>query len=275
LENGSYQKVEDILSFILQNSGSGIGSSLVGGEGELIDENAGGGGNNVDAANHDEGSASIQQQPPPPAPATMNKDGDDSFESNHNNNNNNNNHHHHHDNDNYDYYDDDDSLKGDMARLSQSVAHLQRDLDNIDTSRFDWMYYYNNDDEDGGGGGTTTEQQDNLLDDARGDGRDIIGNRWKCWIRNWLLSHGIIKDEKVVNSLLLPDGDNDDDATTTRRGRGGLTIFDYEMDHVLVVTLLLVFFVLLRNRFKTMNDLLLFDEEDSSNDLGGMLGSDW
>ena len=54
----------------------------------------------------------------------------------------------------YYYYDDDDSLCGDMARLSKPIAHLQRDLDNVDVSQFD--------DDDGMYG---TEQADDLLED--------------------------------------------------------------------------------------------------------------
>jgi len=152
--------------------------------------------------------------------------------------------------------DDDNSISGDMARLSKSIAHLQRDLDNIDMSRFDGM--------------VDMEQQDLLDGGSRGNG-------WKRWIRNWLLSHGIIEDEKMVNSLLSNDderGEGDDDGSIITPGRGGFTIFDFERDYVLVLTLLLVFFVLLRNRFKTMNELM-FEEEDNQ-DLEGLLGgSDW
>ena len=157
--------------------------------------------------------------------------------------------------------DDDNSISGDMARLSKSIAHLQRDLDNIDMSRFDGM--------------VDMEQQQQQQGDGSGGSR---GNGWKRWIRNWLLSHGIIEDEKMVNSLLSDDdverGEGDDDGSIITPGRGGFTIFDFERDYVLVLTLLLVFFVLLRNRFKTMNDLM-FEEEDNQ-ELEGLLGgSDW
>jgi hypothetical protein len=58
-----------------------------------------------------------------------------------------------------------------------------------------------------------------------------MGNGWKCWIRTWVLSHGIVNDEKVVNSLLSSDarggGDGDGGGTITP-GRGGFTIFDFE-----------------------------------------------
>eukprot|EP00985_Skeletonema_marinoi_P015991 scaffold8454_cov113-Skeletonema_marinoi.AAC.1 len=158
--------------------------------------------------------------------------------------------------------DDDNSISGDMARLSKSIAHLQRDLDNIDMSRFDGMVDMEQQQQ---------QQQQDLLD---GGSR---GNGWKRWIRNWLLSHGIIEDEKMVNSLLSNDnerGEGDDDGSIITPGRGGFTIFDFERDYVLVLTLLLVFFVLLRNRFKTMNELM-FEEEDNQ-DLEGLLGgSDW
>jgi len=153
--------------------------------------------------------------------------------------------------------DDDNSISGDMARLSKSIAHLQRDLDNIDMSRFDGM--------------VDMEQQQQ----HDGSGSSSRSNGWKRWIRNWLLSHGIIEDEKMVNSLLSDDDveRGGDDGSIITPGRGGFTIFDFERDYVLVLTLLLVFFVLLRNRFKTMNELMF---EEDNQDLEGLLGgSDW
>jgi hypothetical protein len=171
-----------------------------------------------------------------------------------------------HDNNFYNDDDDDDddySLNGDMARLSKSIASLQRDLDNIDLSQFDDMY---GDDAAGEGGSSSgnTEQQDLLLgalNEDIGDGRRrgvAISKKWKRWIRNWLLSRGLINDDKVVNSLLGSDDDDRDRGvyalpTTMVDGEGSeeFRLFDFEVDHILVLTLLLVFFVLLYHRFKT------------------------
>ena len=156
-------------------------------------------------------------------------------------------------------YDDDDfddtSLSGDMARLSTSIAHLQRDLDNIDMSQFE----------------TICLEDEQQHDTTYGSGR---GNRWKSWIRKWLLSHGIVNDEKVLNHLLrsgTTNGGDDIGSNNITPGRGGFTIFDFERDYMLVLVLLLVFFVLLRNRFQTLNELLF---EDENRDLFGG-SSDW
>ncbi|KAK1732384.1 hypothetical protein QTG54_016919 [Skeletonema marinoi] len=246
---------EEILSSILRSGGS---SSFDDGDTNVIREVGGGGsGELVVDGNHDDGvgvnaDGSMSKKKPPAA--TINtqdaatKSTNNSFEQQS-----------HQQQHNYDD-DDDNSISGDMARLSKSIAHLQRDLDNIDMSRFDGMVDMEQ-----------QQQQQDLLD---GGSR---GNGWKRWIRNWLLSHGIIEDEKMVNSLLSNDeerGEGDDDGSIITPGRGGFTIFDFERDYVLVLTLLLVFFVLLRNRFKTMNELM-FEEEDNQ-DLEGLLGgSDW
>jgi hypothetical protein len=175
-------------------------------------------------------------------------------------------------NNNNSYNDDDDddddySLNGDMARLSKSIASLQRDLDNIDLSQFDDMYGDDAAGEGGGGSSSGNTEQELLLDALHediGDGRRrgvAISKKWKRWIRNWLLSRGLINDDKVVNSLLGDDGDDRDRGvyalpTTMVDGEGGegFRIFDFEVDHILVLTLLLVFFVLLYHRFKTAAD---------------------
>ena len=160
--------------------------------------------------------------------------------------------------------DDDYSLNGDMARLSKSIASLQRDLDNIDLSQFDDMYGDDDVGREGGGSSGGNTEQDLLLDalhDDIGDGRGrgvAISKKWKRWIRNWLLSRGLINDDKVINSLLGDDGGDHDRGvyalpTTMVDGEGGegFRLFDFEADHVLILTLLLVFFVLLYQRFKT------------------------
>lgn len=159
---------------------------------------------------------------------------------------------------------DDSSISGDLDRLGRSIACLQRDLDNIDMGGFDDMV-----------NGLEDQQ---LLPLYQGDG--VVGNArgkgWKRWIRNWLLSHGLIEDEKMVNLLLTEDNDENDGAATP--GRGGLSIFDFERDSILVVILLLVFFVLLRNRFHTLNELLFEQQQQGGwgeEELEGILGSDW
>jgi hypothetical protein len=168
------------------------------------------------------------------------------------------------DDDDDDDDDDDYSLNGDMARLSKSIASLQRDLDNIDLSQFDDMY---GDHDDSGEGSRGNMEQDLLLDalnedisDGRGRGV-AISKKWKSWIRNWLLSRGLINDDKVINSLLGGDDDDHDRGvyalpTTMVDGEGGegFRLFDFEADHVIILTLLLVFFVLLYQRFKTATD---------------------
>jgi hypothetical protein len=160
--------------------------------------------------------------------------------------------------------DDDYSLNGDMARLSKSIASLQRDLDNIDLSQFDDMY---GDDDVGREGISSSSsgnmEQDLLLDALNEDISDdrrrgvTISKKWKRWIRNWLLSRGLINDDKVINSLLGSDDDDHDRGvyalpTTMVDGEGGegFRLFDFEVDHVLILTLLLVFFVFLYHRFK-------------------------
>eukprot|EP00577_Skeletonema_sp_RCC1716_P021818 CAMPEP_0113396916 /NCGR_PEP_ID=MMETSP0013_2-20120614/14074_1 /TAXON_ID=2843 ORGANISM="Skeletonema costatum, Strain 1716" /NCGR_SAMPLE_ID=MMETSP0013_2 /ASSEMBLY_ACC=CAM_ASM_000158 /LENGTH=543 /DNA_ID=CAMNT_0000281409 /DNA_START=24 /DNA_END=1655 /DNA_ORIENTATION=- /assembly_acc=CAM_ASM_000158 len=253
---------EEILSSILRSGGS---SSFDDGDTNDVREVGGGGegsGELVVDGNHDgvavnaDGSMSKKKKPPA---ATINtqdaatKSTNNSFEQQSQQQQQQQQQH------NYDD-DDDNSISGDMARLSKSIAHLQRDLDNIDMSRFDGMV------------DMEQQQQQDLLDGGGGS----RGNGWKRWIRNWLLSHGIIEDEKMVNSLLSNDderGEGDDDGSIITPGRGGFTIFDFERDYVLVLTLLLVFFVLLRNRFKTMNELMF---EEDNQDLEGLLGgSDW
>ena len=167
------------------------------------------------------------------------------------------------------YVDDDDddySLNGDMARLSKSIASLQRDLDNIDLSQFDDMYG-DDDGREGGGSRSGNTEQDLLweaLNEDIGDDRRrgaAISKKWKRWIRNWLLSRGLINDDKVINSLLGSDDDDHDRGvyalpTTLVDGEGGdgFRSFDFEVDHVIILTLLLVFFVLLYQRFKTATD---------------------
>ena len=245
---------EIMLSILSSNSGSSLDGS--GSSSFSFNEDDHQEGDDDDDGDNKEGKAAVNAAKLPPPVTNNDQDGTiitknrhNSFESSSSNQ----------QQQQYNYDDDfdDTSLSGDMARLSTSIAHLQRDLENIDMAQFETICL---DDED---------------DDQQHDMYGGRGNRWKHWIRKWLLSHGIVNDEKVLNQLLLSgttnNGENDGSSNITP-GRGGFSIFDFERDYMFVLVLLLVFFVLLRNRFQTVNELLLF-EDDNQDLLGG--SSDW
>jgi hypothetical protein len=149
--------------------------------------------------------------------------------------------------DNYNYNninddDDDDGLGRDMARLDKSIARIRSDLKNIDMSTFDGMMMING-----------SSERVLLDDNNKEDGSNVssrsrnISSKWTRWIRNCLLSLGIIiNNDKVVNELHATEG---------REGNGDESASNY----VFILTILsLVFFVLFHKRF--MNEL----EDDSS-----------
>jgi hypothetical protein len=97
-------------------------------------------------------------------------------------------------------YDDDDSIGGDMVRLSQSIAFLQHDLENVDMSHFDQLY-------DDGFGGVGS------LDGFEGEGSAWA--RMKMWF-----SRGMIMEQKLLNSYTnMGDDSYGNGADTTTRSR--------------------------------------------------------
>jgi hypothetical protein len=86
-------------------------------------------------------------------------------------------------------FDDDDSICGDMVRLSQSIAFLQQDLENVDVSHFDQLY---------------------------GDGMDALDGEGSAWSRMKLwFSRGMIMEQKLLNTMNGMDGGNHEDNTST------------------------------------------------------------
>jgi hypothetical protein len=89
-------------------------------------------------------------------------------------------------------FDDDDSIGGDMARLSQSIAFLQQDLENVDVSHLDELY---------------------------GDLDALDGREGSAWSRMKLwFSRGMIMEQKLLNTMNGIDGGNHEgDTDTTSR----------------------------------------------------------
>jgi len=98
--------------------------------------------------------------------------------------------------------DDDGSIGGDMARLTHSIAHLQRDLENVDFSYLDDIY------NDGFGGVGTA------LDGFDDDGESNNGMlaRLKLWF-----SRGMIMEQKLLHTHVNtnPNNNDGDDGDTT------------------------------------------------------------
>lgn len=84
--------------------------------------------------------------------------------------------------------DDDGSIGGDMARLSHSIAHLQRDLENVDFSCLDDIY-------DDGSVGTALDGR---------DGENGMLARFKLWF-----SRGMIMEQKLLHTYVNPNNNND------------------------------------------------------------------
>jgi len=94
-------------------------------------------------------------------------------------------------------FDDDDSIGGDMARLTRSIASIQRDLQNVDFSHLEDIH--NDGFGDVGFG----------LDEY--DGENSLVARFKLWF-----SRGMIMEQKLLQTYVTPDGrNNGDDGTTT------------------------------------------------------------
>mmetsp|Transcript_14306 Transcript_14306/g.30561 ORF Transcript_14306/g.30561 Transcript_14306/m.30561 type:complete len:525 (+) Transcript_14306:52-1626(+) len=94
------------------------------------------------------------------------------------------------------FFDDDDdsvagSIGGDMARLTRSIANIQRDLENVDFSHLDDVY------NDGFGGVGGLQEY---------DGESGLVARIKLW-----LSRGAIMEQKLLNTYVNPmENENDD-----------------------------------------------------------------
>ena len=109
----------------------------------------------------------------------------------------------------YDDIDDDDdgSISGDMAQLTRSIAHLQRDLENLDFSHLDGMLYDDGFGDVGGGSDL----------DGYYDGENTLLSRMKLWF-----SRGSIMEQKLLNTYVNPmQDDNDGGSTTDNRGSMG------------------------------------------------------
>ncbi len=118
--------------------------------------------------------------------------------------------------DDNDHDDDDDSIRGDMSLLVNSIARLQRDLENVDLSHLDLDDIHNFDDACDGA--------------ASGDDTSLL-SRLKRWF-----SRGMIMEQKLLHTYLsnnlgnahyYDDGATDAAVTTmangmgASRGRGG------------------------------------------------------
>ena len=92
-----------------------------------------------------------------------------------------------------DDYDDDGSISGDMAQLTQSIAHLQRDLENVNFSHLEEAFALEDYDHDDG------------------DGSGLL-TRLKLWF-----SRGMIMEQKLLHTYVHPGSSDDrhDDGTTT------------------------------------------------------------
>lgn len=90
-------------------------------------------------------------------------------------------------------FDDDDSICGDMVRLTNSIAYLQQDLENVDMSHLDDLYE----------------------DQFSGFGDE--GNAWsrmKLWF-----SRGMIMEQKLLHSVGIGSDDQASGVDTTTRDR--------------------------------------------------------
>ncbi|EED90883.1 predicted protein [Thalassiosira pseudonana CCMP1335] len=88
-------------------------------------------------------------------------------------------------------FDDDDSIGGEMVRLTQSIAHLQHDLENADFSYLDEMYNDGFEGEEGG-----------------------AWSRLQMWF-----SRGMVMEQKLLNSYGMSgnDGETSGEAPNTTR----------------------------------------------------------
>mmetsp|Transcript_20754 Transcript_20754/g.39275 ORF Transcript_20754/g.39275 Transcript_20754/m.39275 type:complete len:539 (-) Transcript_20754:214-1830(-) len=118
------------------------------------------------------------------------------------------------------FFDDDDdsvagSIGGDMARLTRSIANIQRDLENVDFSHLDDVY------NDGFGGVSSLEEY---------DGDSGLVARIKLW-----LSRGTIMEQKLLNTYVNPM-ENENDNNEEGAARSG----SYADNPVLVWSLALM-----------------------------------
>lgn len=106
---------------------------------------------------------------------------------------------------NYDDEEDDASISMDVARLSQSIAHLQHDLENIDTTQFHGMF--DNDDD-----GFEHDENNSILD------------RIKLWF-----SRGMIMEQKLLQAYVNIDDDGGRDDNTIERIDYGRYMIDNQV----------------------------------------------
>ena len=89
---------------------------------------------------------------------------------------------------------DDDSIGGDMVRLTNAIAYLQQDLQNVDMSHLDDLY----DDQFNGFGGE--------------------GTAWWSRMKLWF-SRGMIMEQKLLHSVGMGNDDHASGVDTTTRDR--------------------------------------------------------
>lgn len=136
--------------------------------------------------------------------------------------------------------DDEGSIRGDIARLTRSITHLQRDLESADFSFLDDMY---NDE-------FSSAVSDNLIDHHRnGSGNDKLG-RFRRW-----LSRSSIVEQKLLHTLV-------GGAHTSMSNSIGWNYADNLVLLVLKLTLLVVMILML------LRISSLFDGASSIDDQG-------
>ncbi|KAL3779743.1 hypothetical protein ACHAW5_003138 [Stephanodiscus triporus] len=160
--------------------------------------------------------------------------------------------------DNFDH-NDDDSIGGDISLLVNSIARLQRDLENADLTHLDWddIHNFYDDDDDAGGGA------------AFGDDTSLL-SRLKRWV-----SRGMIMEQKLLHAYISDymGNENYDDygasdaavateanSMDANRGRGGGRYADHP---VLIWSMALMWaFVVLKLMCPKMDGDGMFNDND-------------